>query len=130
MPPAEAGGGAQRAVLLLSAGAVTGAVVALVVRRREPVYSGFEPTDVADGGVDPYARPPSAPHPAEPPITTMTEAVATDLGSAAVEAIPDPAGNGETTGTIDVTDEPISLGTDEAGGAARTRRRTRRGESQ
>lgn len=123
----------HRLGFLLAAGAVTGAVAALVIRRREPAYTAFEPTGMGAGtGADPYARPVTE-QPPTPPIASMGEEIATDLtaGQTGTPSGDQPA-NGEqptsTTETIDVTDDPV--GTDASGSASRQRKRTRGGQQQ
>jgi hypothetical protein len=130
----------SRIGFLLGAGAVTGAVVALVVRRKEPAYTAFEPTNTA-GGADPYARPltEEPPRPAAAPITTMNDEIGTDLNAARPEptattdAVEQQPGDGEAPTSIDVTGEitggSVDLGNGEAAAASgRHRKRTRRGE--
>jgi hypothetical protein len=102
----------HRIGFLLAAGAVTGALVALVVRRREPEYSTFEPTAMGTGP-DPYARPVASDSPT-PPITSMNEEIATDLTGGQLDA------------TIDVTEEAV--GDSAAASGSRQRKRTRGGQ--
>jgi hypothetical protein len=130
----------HRMSFLLGAGAITGAVAALVIRRKEPAFPAYEPLT---GGPDPYAQPTNT-QPPQAPITTLNEEIAGNVSPApqAPEtetesgngAAPQPTG-ADTTGaneTIDVTDQPVTLGTEagtEAGATGgRHRKRTRRGE--
>lgn len=128
---------AHRLTFLLGAGAVTGAVVALVVRRKEPTHNPYEPTNV--GGGDPYAQPVTTQAPSAP-ITTMNEEIAgninpsgTPTGGATEATTPTTeSGNGEANATIDVTGDAVGLGADGGTGGAsgRQRKRTRGGEPQ
>jgi hypothetical protein len=140
----------HRMSFLLGAGAVSGALVALVVRRKEPSYGGYEPF----GAGDPYARPtgtstPPAPpaeisRPISRPISSMEDEIAGTLHPAAGNPIeqalptssttaqpaesadsPGSAGNGEIAAQIDVTEPPVDAA-DASGG--RHRKRTRRGQ--
>ena len=133
----------HRVSFLLGAGAVTGVVAALFVRRKEPTYPTFEPTG---SGADLYARPttqPTSTQPPQAPITSMNEEIAGNLNP----ATPDPSANsdsiastsnGETgsaglpaDATIDVTEESVDLGEDaEAQTGGRHRKRTRGGQPQ
>jgi hypothetical protein len=95
----------HRLSFLLGAGAVTGAVVALVVRRREPTYPTFEPMTPM-GGPDPYAKA-ATPGPANPaptntqpptaPISSLNDEIAGTLNPATDEATPASEPTTETT---------------------------------
>ena len=114
----------HRIGFLLAAGAVTGAVVALVVRRREPAYNSFEPTG-SGAGPDPYARPATGQAPT-PPITSMNEEIASDLsGAQSSTPATEQAPNGEPT-TIDVTE--AAVGDTASATGSRQRKRTRGGQ--
>jgi hypothetical protein len=116
----------RRLAFLVGTGALTGAVVALVVRRKEPAYNAFEPTNLAPGGVDPYARP-VASEPPTPPITTMTDEIANER--TAVQAEP---ATTEPPTTIDVTETTVDVDGAADGATAtnsgRHRKRTRGGQ--
>ncbi|MFL6239021.1 MAG: hypothetical protein ACJ735_05965 [Actinomycetes bacterium] len=121
----------HRVSFLLGAGATTGALVALVVRRKEPPYPIYEPTPP---GGDPYARPTNA-EPPQAPISSLNDEIAGNINppAAPVEPTAEPSasagGTDSSDTTIDVTDDPVSLG-DGGNGGGRHRRRTRRGEPQ
>jgi hypothetical protein len=136
----------HRLSFLLGAGAVTGVVAALFVRRKEPTYPTFEPTS---GGTDLYARPatpptstPTSTQPPQAPISSMNDEIAGNLNPTPPEATTNTDGiastaNGETStaggapdATIDVTEESVDLAEDAEPTGGRHRKRTRGGQPQ
>jgi hypothetical protein len=133
----------HRVSFLLGAGAVTGVVAALFVRRKEPTYPAFEPTG---GGADLYARPstPTTTQSPAAPITSMNDEIAGTINPTSEPATP-PAATaddgsiastsdgqlGDTNSTIDVTEETVSVDDNEtAQTGGRHRKRTRGGQPQ
>jgi len=119
----------HRVSFLLAAGAASGVVAALVVRRKEPPFTPYEPIS---GGADPYAQPTTMQPPAGP-IASLEDEIAGNLNPAPPEPIATPpaAPMEDTTPvedtTVDVTDDATG---ETAGTGGRHRKRTRRGEPQ
>jgi hypothetical protein len=133
----------HRASFLLAAGTATGIAVALVVRRKEPTFSPYEPPyDPTSGGSDPYAQPtpvtPTTTQQPSAPITSLTEEIAGNLNPAppqTSESGTDQVASADDATTVDVTDAATGGATDDAtgetaGAGGRHRKRTRRGEPQ
>jgi hypothetical protein len=117
----------HRVSFLLTAGAVTGVIAALFVRRKEPTYPTFEPTGA---GPDPYARPtspaestpqpttqPTTTQPPQAPITSMNEEIAGNLNPTPAEAASGGDGPETRSGAhIAATDGIASTSNGDAGG--------------